>query len=451
MSLGQAGGRSRVRALAPRRAPPRRHAFATRLALAPLLGLAGLAAGAGARAGGAPCPEAAVLDLVLLQGDQAEPRSVCAPGQRPEPYADALLARLRDPAFLGGAVHLASLAPSLPVTVSLQLLDDGRLRPGERLRVPRPTRKGGLERTEHTVGPGETLADLARQTGFSVRQLELVNDERFQVLPVTLARRQARRVLLGEAGLAALHATTPDLTASELVGLALLHELAHAADAPPCNEALTERYGPDLRHFDLELLSPVAAFSEGWADYQALHQASGARRRLEQLPRAARVEVAGRWPATGRYRWILPWDLTAADLLATKEGVARLLLALEEVLPGGRAALEAAFLQDRRSCRHLGDLLATLARTPGGAAALEVALAAELGPLATPLLEATLAGGGLAGGGLATAPPRSRRYRPRPPPRRAPPALRRPWAALWRRRAQLDASGAVVPELGLAP
>jgi hypothetical protein len=242
-------------------------------------------------------------------------------------------------------------------------------------------------------------------------------------------------VHLGEIGLKLTHQGVQDLSARDLVAFSVLHELAHTNDAHSCSRALAERYGPDLCHIDLEVLSPAAAFSEGWADYQAGHRVSQAQLRLRRFPRAARIEIAKIWPGTGGYRWIMPWELTPSDLLATQEGVTRVLLDLERHLPGGRTTLESAFAsRPAGDCQHLGDLLARLPPHSKNQTALEHSLRVAVGTLTTPALAAILLAGKLPRREEATRPPRSRDYQPKPPPKGAP----RKWRRLWRRRRRLD-------------
>lgn len=412
--------------------PPGRALSQSRGALLAALLLAASVAGAGAS------PRDPLL-VELHFGPRSvrvwpEPEAL-PPGRLP-PYTRSFLALWENESFLREARHLASQAERSPVAIRLQVEDGGkRLYPGETLRVPIRKADGSLERSQVEVTPGQDLVSLARDSGWSVHQLILVNDDRFRIHPVTRHDLGAPEVRMGETGLAATHRGTRELSRSDLVAFATLHELAHCGDSRPCPRGLTDRYGPDLVHFDLEVLTPAAAFAEGWADYQAGHHLPRAAQRIRRLPRAGRLEVAGVWPHPGRYQWIPPWELRASDLLATQEGVARLLWDLEARLPEGRRVLEAA-MQARLpgECAHLGTLLQALPRSPRALTALRQALGEQLGDLATPALVASLFAGRLPGNQSPITPPRSRSYRPGPPP----PGSPRSWRRLWRRFPELD-------------
>jgi hypothetical protein len=311
-----------------------------------LLGLLLAAGASGAR-----------LELVHVTGAH-EVRSPPTRRLARRSYARSLATLLRDRGFLEAAAPLLAAIPEPVVELRVQAWDGGRLSRGEELRVPEVQPDGTARRVMVKARRGETIATFSRRLGLPEAGLRMVNDTRFDVMPFSLRVADVPTVYMGEAGLQRLAASHELDRREQLIAWTVLHELAHLAAPMDCTEEIADRYGDDWEHWSHERILPGAALSEGWADYQAARQLPWYRRRVMATEVRVRVEervTSGRaWSV--RYLWLSPEETRAEDRLATREGVTRLLLELDE------APLAAAERDTRgRECRDLPRLLARIA------------------------------------------------------------------------------------------
>lgn len=293
------------------------------------------------------------LELVVVTGAH-ESRSPPPRRLAPRSYARSLAGLLRDGGFLAAAEPLLAAIPEEVVELRIQVWDDGRLSSGEELRVPESQPDGTVRRVMVAARRGETMRTFSRRLGLPEAGLRMVNDTRFDVMPFALRAGDVPTVYLGEAGLARLARSHQLDRREHLVAWTVLHELAHLAAPGECPREIADRYGADWQHWAHERILPGAAFSEGWADYQVALHLPWFRLQLERVELRVRVEEAVRTGSTRslRYRWLAPGATRAEDRLATREGVTRLLLALDpELVAAAEAATRGV------ECRSLRDLL----------------------------------------------------------------------------------------------
>ncbi len=257
--------------------------------------------------------------------------------------------------------HVADLARA-PVRLEFHPADGrGQVVPGQVVKVPERARRFGYS---VRLTRGQTLDELATRWGVCVKDILDANDGTLEVWPTAEEDDDGGHVVrVGE------HWLSQEERAEALS--TMVHELAHAVEKGECDPDYY--YGPDQHHYGEEVLSPAAAFSEGWGNYQGSHvAASSSRKEAEAPPRD--LVVDRRSPKHARRDCetrdrdepenvaIPEAALRPEHFLANENFVAGVLLRLE-ALPGGRGAVDLAFLDGNgKSCRHLGDFLASYAR-----------------------------------------------------------------------------------------
>jgi hypothetical protein len=169
------------------------------------------------------------------------------------------------------------------------------LHPGAVLQLP----GGGTA----TMQEGEDIWDLAERVGVLPQELEWANHRTLEIWPhqeraledhaIDGHHHKVARVNLGER---AFETTLPPGGPKAWAWETLLHEAAHASDASPFLPG-DYFYGPDGGHWLDEVISPKAAFGEGWANGLAAHfsgtsggPASASIRGAALAPESLRVE-----------------------------------------------------------------------------------------------------------------------------------------------------------------
>ena len=149
----------------------------------------------------------------------------------------------------------------------------------------------------------------------------------------------------------------------------LMHEAAHLGDGiTPCRLE-HERYGPDRSHYLHEVITPAAAFQEGWANFVSSWLVGSRLRDQVALPPA---ELFLETNEPGRYTRLGADQLRLGDLVSNEVYVAAVLQALAQSL-GLEAVSEAMKALPVTECPTLADLLLALklARPNDGPAVLK--------------------------------------------------------------------------------
>ena len=148
----------------------------------------------------------------------------------------------------------------------------------------------------------------------------------------------------------------------------MLHEAAHASDDSPAPES-DYRYGRDGTHYLTEIVSPAAAFTEGWAEFVPAvlapantgHIISGVV--AAEPPASFYIErdIAPGGEGAG-YDQRPRAELTPSQLLANERVVSRVLYRTKDVV-GGLAPMGQAFRATNSvRGRHIGSYMSHLAR-----------------------------------------------------------------------------------------
>lgn len=324
--------------------------------------------------------------------------------------------RLTDPRVAEAMIAAASVSGDVTIRVRVNPFDRRRsLRAGERILLP----VGGGNTTPYQVRSGDTFARIARRLLAAMEARGLIrgplaeltprqrvegmvqvildaNGLRFQAWPAVNHRGSARQFIqFGEYAYRRRGRVRPDHELERT----LVHEAGHLGDANHCGDT-GYYYGPDRNHAGTEVLTPQAAFAEGWAHYQSLRVSRRLARRLG--PGLLSEGLASEAPR----RDLTPDQVTVRHQVANEYFVARALVRLEAF--SSREAVEEAFrglaTEIRRvQCVTLADLLRVFHRQRPGIP-LEAMLRQAFGEN-DPEGLATLAGGELPDGVERTANP----------------------------------------------
>ncbi len=250
-----------------------------------------------------------------------------------------------DPRFAAEIDHATRMAKGRSVRVELRPADSlDQIYPGQEIEIPEG---GRVEAGSYRVQAGDTLGSLARSWGVPMQAVRASNPTQFLVWPHEDHGTRNHRILrIGETEFRRI-----PLAERKRV---LVHEAAHAGDAAPsCDPDYF--YGPDFNHDPREVLSPSAAFVEGWGNYQGSHM--GGDPLVSHPPARLAIEKG----TAGRYEYLPTGTEIANDFLSNESWVASMLSAVE-ALPPGRAAVDAAFVaSEALACRHIGDFMAAYA------------------------------------------------------------------------------------------
>lgn len=157
----------------------------------------------------------------------------------------------------------------------------------------------------------------------------------------------------------------------------LMHEAAHLGDGiTPCRLE-HERYGPDRSHYLHEVITPAAAFQEGWANFVSAWLV-GSRLRDQVARPPSELFLESKEP--GRYGRLRAEELQLGDLVSNEVYVAAVLQALAQEL-GLAVVAEAMKALPVTECPTLADLLLALklARPQDGARVLRAVWSATRG------------------------------------------------------------------------
>lgn len=136
----------------------------------------------------------------------------------------------------------------------------------------------------------------------------------------------------------------------------LMHEAAHLGDGiTPCRLE-HERYGPDRSHYLHEVITPAAAFQEGWANFVSAWLVGSRLRDQVALPPA---ELFLESDEAGRYTRLGADQLQLGDLVSNEVYVAAILQALAQEL-GLEVVAEAMQALPTTDCPTLADMLLAL-------------------------------------------------------------------------------------------
>lgn len=334
-----------------------------------------------------------------------------------------LLDSLGDEGFQDEFERVASFSNGQRFFITV-IVDDAptTLQPGAELNVP-----GGT----YEVQEGDTFASIAEAHGLDQRDLLDLNDRRFRIGAAAHYNSDGTRdVRFGESRI------LRDGTLESFHGT-LLHEVGHVADTSRC--AL--EYGPDGSHYFHEIMTPATAFTEGWANYVGAHVPGRYERNVRTPPD---LQIEG--PTAGGYHLIEPEDLTANDHFSNEANVGRILLAMEETLPGGRTAVEQAFQDSNgEDCRSVALLIeAYVKRHPDSADGIRAILDEVTGERLDDRGFERILKGDLPRGLDSDDLPRSRNYKPGGEPS----LWRRILDALFRRKGKAAAARPTEPEAG---
>jgi hypothetical protein len=145
----------------------------------------------------------------------------------------------------------------------------------------------------------------------------------------------------------------------------LMHEAAHLGDGiTPCRLE-HERYGPDRSHYLHEVITPAAAFQEGWANFVSSWLVGSRLRDQVALPP---TELFLETEEPGQYTRLGSDQLGLGDLVSNEVYVAAILQALAQDL-GLEAVTQAMQALPVTECPTVADLLTALglARPEAGA------------------------------------------------------------------------------------
>lgn len=142
----------------------------------------------------------------------------------------------------------------------------------------------------------------------------------------------------------------------------LVHEFMHVGDVSHCSGS-TNPYGPDQTHYDIEVITPAAAFIEGIAVWRGMYAEGNTQMKAKveelegRLPQLM-VEVSHSNADDDGYEYIACSDLNIHDLMGSELWVARLLWVLGEESGLGRLAVSWALEEtDATECRTVADLI----------------------------------------------------------------------------------------------